>query len=179
VTEETEETGETEQTEETWSRSVAQVSRLVFEYSDRIDSGDLEGLADILAEAGFGTFEDPLLRGRDRILALYRSTVRIYEDGTPRTHHVVTNLVVELDETAGTATSRSYFTVLQAHPPGSITPIVAGRYHDRFARRDKSAERGGDWYFTERRISMDLVGDVTAHMLPAAQHLVSGGGAKP
>jgi SnoaL-like domain len=158
--------------EESWGRDVAQISALVYGYADLIDTGDLDGLADMLADAAFGTFDDPLLRGRDRILAVYRNTVRIYEDGTPRTKHVVTNLVVDIDESVGppaaTATARSYFTVLQAAAPGSLAPIVAGRYHDSFTKTD------GVWRFEERRISTDLVGDVSAHMLPAARHLVAG-----
>jgi SnoaL-like domain len=159
---------------ESWGRDVAQISALVYGYSDLIDTGDLEGLADMLAAAAFGTFDDPLLRGRDRILTLYRNTVRIYDDGSPRTKHVVSNLVVDIHESDGspatTATAKSYFTVLQAATPGSLAPIVAGRYHDTFTKTD------GVWHFSERRISMDLVGDVSAHMLPAAQHLVTGTG---
>jgi SnoaL-like domain len=144
------------------------ISGLLYEYSERIDTGDLEGLSDLFLDAGLGTFDSPLLHGRDRILALYKATVRIFEDGTPRTKHVVTNLVVEIDESGDSAMSRAYFTVLQVATPGSLAPIVAGRYHDKFA---KSA---GGWHFTERRIATDLVGDVSSHMLPAAQHLVTG-----
>jgi SnoaL-like domain len=155
------------------AQDVSRITALIYGYSELIDSGDIEGLADVLADAGFGTFEEPLLRGRDRILDLYRNTVMIYDDGTPRTRHVVSNLVVDLEEPdsgpATSATARSYFTVLQAATPGSLVPIVAGRYHDRFTKTD------GVWRFSERRISTDLVGDVSAHMLPAARHLVTGG----
>jgi SnoaL-like domain len=147
---------------------ITAISRLLYHYSERIDTGDLEGLSDLLVDAGLGTFDSPLLHGRDRILALYKATVRIFEDGTPRTKHVVTNLLVEIDGSGESATSRSYFTVLQAATPGSLGPIVAGRYHDKFAKS------GSDWHFTERRIATDLVGDVSSHMLPATQHLVTG-----
>jgi len=147
---------------------ITPISHLLYAYSDRIDAGDLEGLAELLANAGLGTFDSPLLHGSERILALYKATVRIFEDGTPRTKHVVTNIVVEIDDSGDSASSRSYFTVLQAATPGSLAPIVAGRYHDRFTRSDAG------WQFNERRISTDLVGDVSSHMLPAAQHLVTG-----
>jgi hypothetical protein len=145
-----------------------EITGLLYAYSERIDTGDLEGLAGLLVDAGLGTFESPLLHGSDRILALYKATVRIFEDGTPRTKHVVTNIVIDIDDSGETATARSYFTVLQAATPGSLAPIVAGRYHDKFARSAVG------WRFTERRISTDLVGDVSSHMLPAAQHLVTG-----
>jgi hypothetical protein len=65
---------------------------------------------------------------------------------------------IEVDDEAGTAVSRSYFTALQALPDMALQPIVSGRYHDRFARRD------GGWRFVERRVRTDLVGDVSRHL---------------
>jgi hypothetical protein len=41
---------------------------------------------------------------------------------------------VDADETAGTASARSYFTVLQSRPDLPLQPIVAGRYEGAFAR---------------------------------------------
>jgi hypothetical protein len=152
--------------EDPWPRDVAQISALVARYSECIDSGDLEGLADLLANAGFGAAVGPLASGRDNILKLYERTVRIYEDGTPRTKHLVTNLVVDVDPGAATASARSYWTVLQATPGLALGPILSGRYRDRFSLVDQS------WRFTERRIITDLVGDVSHHMLPGAQGLV-------
>jgi len=152
--------------EDAWTRSSAQISALVAAYSDCIDSGDLEGLADLLAGAGFGAAEGPLVQGRDNILKLYRKTVRIYEDGTPRTKHLVTNLVIDVVPGSASASARSYWTVLQATEALALTPILAGRYLDRFASVD------GTWRFTERRIITDLVGDVSHHMLPEAQRFV-------
>jgi hypothetical protein len=66
-----------------------------------------------------------------------------------------------VDEEAGTAVSRSYFTALQALPDLALQPIVSGRYHDRFERRD------GQWRFVERRVSTDLLGDVSHHLRQA------------
>jgi hypothetical protein len=65
---------------------------------------------------------------------------------------------IEADEEAGTAVSRAYFTVLQALPDLALQPIVSGRYRDRFERFD------GQWPFTERRVLVDLVGDVSHHL---------------
>ena len=41
----------------------------------------------------------------------FRDTLIVYDDGTPRTHHVTTNLSIEAD--ADAATARSYVTVHQ------------------------------------------------------------------
>jgi hypothetical protein len=143
----------------------SQIAQLIFEYAERIDAGDLAGVADLLAGAGFGAGTGPLVHGRDEVLALYRSTVRIYDDGTPRTKHLVTNLAVKVDPSSETATARSYFTVLQQVDKGPLGPIVSGRYRDQFANHE------GIWRFSERRIHTDLVGDVSAHMLPGGPRL--------
>jgi hypothetical protein len=72
--------------------------------------------------------------------------------------HVTTNIAIELDEEAGTAVSRAYFTVLQALPGLPLQPIVSGRYHDRFERS------AGQWRFAERQVRIDLTGDVSRHL---------------
>jgi hypothetical protein len=73
---------------------------------------------------------------------------------------VTTNLVIDSDESTGTATARSYFIVLQSRPELPLQPIVAGRYEDSFARGP-----GGEWYFTDRLIIIEHVGDVSHHLL--------------
>ena len=94
----------------------------------------------------------------DQVAAVNKSLVILYEDGTPRTKHVTTNLILEVDENAGTAASRSYFTVLQQVGDAPLQPIVAGRYHDRFECV------AGAWRFSERRIFIDLTGDLSRHL---------------
>jgi hypothetical protein len=137
---------------------------LIYGYAERIDGGDFEGLADLLAHAEL-SFEgyDEVRRGRDEVLALYRRSTRRYpDDGTPRSKHLVTNVVVEIDDTTSpaTATARSYYTVLQAVPGAlALQPIIAGRYRDRFEQVD------GVWRFSGRHIFVDLVGDLSHHML--------------
>ena len=137
-----------------------QIQNLVHRYAELIDLGDFEGLGVLLADAEVGSGEHPgALSGADVVRDMFTSTTRRFEDGTPRTKHVTTNLIVEVDAAAGTATCRSYFTVLQAVPGLPLQPIVAGRYHDRFVRGE------GTWRFTERRFFIDLVGDVSRHQL--------------
>ncbi|MGW7237774.1 nuclear transport factor 2 family protein [Streptomyces sp. NPDC054804] len=94
---------------------------------------------------------------------MLRETVIRYEDGTPRTHHATTNIVVAIDAETRTATARSYVTVFQALPGLlPMQPITAGRHSDRFEHRD------GVWRFVSRRVTIHLVGDVR---LPPARHL--------
>jgi len=137
-----------------------QITDLLYLYAERIDAGDFTAVADLFADAEISAEgSDEVRRGRDEVLAMYERTTRRYGDGTPRTKHVVTNPVVDVDEPSGEATARSYFTVLQAVPGQlALQPIVAGRYHDRFAKTD------GAWRFSRRHMTVDLVGDVSHHL---------------
>lgn len=146
-----------------------QIERLVYGYAERIDAGDFDGVADLLAHATLTSEgSDLLVEGRDEVLGLYTRTTRRYPDGTPRTRHVTTNLVIEVGidlAEADRALARSYFTVLQAVPGQlALQPIIAGGYRDRFARVD------GTWRFTERHITVDLIGELGHHLLFDLHH---------
>jgi ketosteroid isomerase-like protein len=133
------------------------IENLIAAYAERVDEGDFAGLGDLLADAVF-TGSGPSVSGREAIETMFQDTLIVYADGTPRTRHVTTNIAIEADEQAGTAVARSYFTVLQALPGFPLQPVAAGRYHDTFERRD------GQWRFTQRRVHVDLVCDVSRHL---------------
>ena len=137
------------------------IEHLIFGFAERIDAGDFEGVADLFAHAEItAEGSDHRVVGRDGVAAMYRSTTRRYPNGTPLTKHVTTNVMVDVDEAAGTATARSYFTVLQAVPGElALQPIIAGRYRDHFERVD------GVWRFTGRHMVVDLMGDLGHHLL--------------
>jgi len=132
----------------------AAITALVMGYAERIDGGDLAGVAALFADATYGGAQGGY-RGAEAVREVLESRVILY-DGIPRTKHVTTNLVIELDGYA--AAARSYFTVLQATPELPLQTIIAGRYDDRFART------AGAWRFTARVIHIDLVGDLRFHL---------------
>ena len=133
------------------------IERLIATYAELVDDGDFAAVGRLLSDATF-TGSAGSVTGRDAIETMLRDHAIVYDDGTPRTKHVTTNLAVEVDEDEGTAVSHSYFTVLQALPDLALEPIVSGRYFDRFERRD------GLWRFVERRVQTDLVGDLSRHL---------------
>ncbi|MER5781717.1 nuclear transport factor 2 family protein [Streptomyces mobaraensis] len=137
------------------------VENLIARYAELVDDGDFAGLGLLLAHATFQGGGEPV-SGREAVERMFRDTVIIHADGTPRTQHAVTNIAIEVDERAGTAVARSYVTVLQALSDVPLRPIAAGRYHDRFERHD------GRWRFAERRVRITLVGDVSRHLRQAA-----------
>ena len=136
------------------------IEHIVFGYAERVDAGDFTGVAELFAHARYrgGGYEDSGTEGSQPVLQTMEQMVIRYEDGTPRTKHVTTNLVIDADEDAGAATSRSYFTVFQQLEDFPLQPIIAGRYHDSFALVD------GEWRLTERVILCDLVGDLSHHL---------------
>jgi hypothetical protein len=145
-------------THETPSESI---TKLIYTYAERIDAGDFAGAAEVLAHATVTSEgSSDAISGVDAIRGLYEQSTRRYEDGTPRTKHVMTNVIVEVAEDELSATSRSYFTVLQAVPGAlALQPVIAGRYRHTYAQVD------GQWRFTGMHFIIDLVGDLSHHLL--------------
>jgi len=134
---------------------------LLYRYAELIDAGRFEEIADgIFAHAKFvvGPAETAVVDARG-MLEMFRATTIRYPDGSPHTKHVVTNPIVDVDESSGTATCRSYYTVFQQTDTLPFQAILSGRYHDRFERVD------GQWRFSQRDYTLvDLVGDVSQHV---------------
>ncbi len=140
--------------------SQTQITNLLGRYAELIDTGDLAGAAHLFDHArvkmlgvgGDGTVDSA------QLLETWHTFIVLYDDGTPRTKHVITNPIVEVDEEAGTATCRSYYTVFQQTDGFPLQPVIAGRYHDEFELVD------GTWRWSFRDYSLvDLVGDMSRH----------------
>ena len=134
------------------------IRALVHEYAFRLDRGDLDRLAQLFAHAELGSsIREERFVGAEQARHMYSGVV-LYDDGTPCTMHCITNVTITMADDATTASSRSYFTVIQSLPDFPLQPIIAGQYRDRFAVID------GAWCFTERIIHPDLIGDLSKHM---------------
>ena len=137
------------------------ITKLIYTYAERIDAGDFAGVGELFADATL-TFEGygDAVSGREAIEALYTRTTRRYEDGTPHTKHVMTNVMVDVADDGATASSRSYFTVFQA-VPGALTlqPVIAGRYRHSYERTEER------WRVRAMHITIDLMGELGHHML--------------
>lgn len=136
------------------------IEQIVYGYAELMDQGDFAGVAALFSRAhyrGAGP-SDSGVEGSVAVQEVLETMVQRYDDGTPRTQHVTTNLVIDVDELAISARARSCFTVFQQVDTGVINPIIAGRYHDSYARDDSG------WYLTERVFLTSLVGDLSAHL---------------
>ncbi len=134
------------------------IERLLYAYSDTIDRGDFESTAKLFGSDGlYGLVDAGAAKGADQVLATMRGTVRTY-DGVPRTRHVVTNVVIDVDAGLTSGRARSYVNVVHQAPGQPLASIVAGTYHDRVHLVD------GEWQFAERRMLIELVGDLSTHL---------------
>jgi hypothetical protein len=146
-----------------------QIRNLIHRYSEAVDQGRFEVLDELFADATVRTAmgsgpPGPGIEGRS-VGALFGAGIIVYADGTPRTRHLVTNTIIDVDEAAGRATARSYNTTLQQVPGQGIEIIATARYFDTFVRAE------GTWRFSERVIRhssldgvhRDFVGDMSRH----------------
>lgn len=133
------------------------IAALIHRYADLLDSGKLAEVAELFSHGAWRSGSAGRALTQEEVHAVYDRVI-LYDDGTPRTHHLITNLVIDVTEGADEASASCYFTVLQGVEPGKpIETIISGRYLDQF-------RRGADgWYFHERVFLADLVGDQSRH----------------
>ncbi|MAG30028.1 MAG: Ring hydroxylating enzyme beta subunit [Deltaproteobacteria bacterium] len=136
------------------------IENLMFTYAERIDGGDFAGVAALFAKARMLGPEGELQgEGAEQIEAIYDRSTKLYEDGTPMTQHVTTNLQFAFAENGRTASVRSRFTVMQGLADFPLQCIITGYYEDRFAYDEEDG-----WHFTERRMKPKLLGDLSRHL---------------
>ncbi|RIL07350.1 MAG: nuclear transport factor 2 family protein [Proteobacteria bacterium] len=136
------------------------IRNLLHRYAECVDAADFAGVGALFADGAIRApgLPEPV-RGAAAVQRLYEASNRVHPDGTLRTLHLVANPIVELDAGGAAASCRSRYVVLQATPSLPLQPIIAGRYFDRFACA------AGVWRFAERGIAIDLVGDLSHHLL--------------
>ncbi len=135
-----------------------QILNLLHRYMELVDAAEKEQVAELFRHAtvrGRAGGQEVVMRGYDEFLPS-KAGERVYEDGTLRTKHLLTNTILEID--GDLAHARSYYTVLQATDDLPLQPIICGRYHDTLEKVD------GAWRFKERIFYADLVGDMSAHL---------------
>jgi 3-phenylpropionate/cinnamic acid dioxygenase small subunit len=134
-----------------------EIEKLLYAYAERLDLGDLDGVAALFRQATWRTtMRTDVLRGEEQVRRAYDGVV-LY-DGVPRTKHVITNVVVTVGLGVDVGSSTCAFTVLQARPDLPLQPVLSGRYHDEFVRD------ADGWRFDDRLIITDFVGNLSRHM---------------
>ena len=139
----------------------AEITRLLMTYSELQDRADFVAVGALFQYGAYvidGVTE--IYRGAHDVATMKQTYDRTYADGTLRTKHVTTNVFIEEDTDADgdTARARSYYVVFQQLAGFPLQAIIVGRYHDQLVRVD------GSWWFRERYVFTDLVGDMSAHV---------------
>ena len=136
-----------------------EIENLIYRYGEYVDLARFDELTDLFRHGAIRSDRGSSdLRGAD-VGTFYRATNRVHADsGTLRTRHIASNVIVAVDDAAGTATARSYFVVCQQTSVLPLQPIVSGRYHDTFHKIE------GEWWFDIRMIYVDLIGNMTEHL---------------
>lgn len=157
-------------------------AELLARYAELMDAGDFAGVGELLSDGEVTDADGNVIAvGAAAVQALYEATTRRYEDGTPHSAHVITNVIVEAvrhddpvpdnpvpdnpvpdgadsDAAGHELEVRSRFTVLQGTERLGLQPVVVGRYVDRLRRID------GRWRFVRRRMVPERWGDVGDHL---------------
>ncbi|MGA0881637.1 MAG: nuclear transport factor 2 family protein [Burkholderiaceae bacterium] len=135
------------------------IPNLLYRYADYIDAGQFDDAASMF-RYGRLIVGKRVIDRQEEMVAFWRQVIRLYDDGTPRTRHLISNPQIHLSEEGEKATCRSQWTVLQAVPGFPLQVIATGRYEDRLHLRDST------WHFEERRyLPIDLEGDLSFHLM--------------
>jgi hypothetical protein len=135
-----------------------QIERLIHEYAHRFDAAQFDEFAALFTDGTLTlTGIAPPATGAEAVRATIEQLVILYE-GSPRTNHIMSNVMIDIDAGGQIARARTYVQILQAVRGLPLQIIATGIYSDRFAKR------GEEWTFAERTSVGSLVGDVSHHL---------------
>lgn len=137
------------------------IRNILYEYGYLIDAGDFAGIGRLFSDATLSADSTDLgVSGAAAIQKHYEASTRIYEDtGTPKTKHVFTSFMIEIDDSGENASSKANYFVLQQTEALPLQPIITGHYEHRYAKLD------GTWRMTHKKFFVDQVGDLSQHLL--------------
>jgi ketosteroid isomerase-like protein len=128
-----------------------EITALVFSYARLLDRGDVDAVAALFEHSTWRSLPSgSVRRGAAEVRPVYENLLD--QIGTEPTKHLITNLTIDVQPGADTATSHCYWTVLQNPTAGRIDITLSGQYTDSFEKVDDS------WRFTDRLITVDLTG---------------------
>jgi hypothetical protein len=133
-----------------------QILNLIGQYTHYLDQGNFEKVGELFAD---GKIIAPgnIMEGKESIAKQLAQNLQVYTDGTPRTAHVTTNTVMDIQKDEATAVS--YLTIFQqdAERDFPLQPILVGRYHDIFKKTNNN------WHFYVRELTITLAGNLSHH----------------
>lgn len=136
------------------------IRSLLATYCHLIDAGNFVGIGRLMAHAVLRTEDGAsIATGAAEAAALYAGIVKVHEDGTPMTQHVVVNNAFHEPAADGSVQVTSSYLVFQATPDLPLQPIITGTYVDTFDQ-----DESGRWRFIERRFGIGRSGVLEQHL---------------
>ncbi len=134
-----------------------EIQNLLFAYPYALDRGDFDAVGALFSRAKVISGGIVLADcNAAAISKAFRDWVVVYPDGTPRTRHLLSNVVIRRESDTRVRVS-SYVIVFQQAPERPLSAVIGGDYLDTMEKIS------GRWVFTERRMGNDLIGDLSAH----------------
>ena len=123
------------------------IQKLMADYNFAIDMGDAEAFAACFAEGGsLETIGMGVTSGTDDLIEFVGVTNQMVPGG----RHMVSNISIDGDSAAGTATTRAYLQMYTtAGGAGSTSLMISGTYADTLTKTD------GEWKFVTRVMTPD------------------------
>jgi hypothetical protein len=139
-----------------------QISKLMYRYAECMDQADFAGIGALFEKGIWHNNRDvgEHLSGDD-VTTWLRENVKVHGDALA-TRHCTTNVMIDVADDGLTAAAKSYIFLFQVTDGFPLQPIFLGRYRDTFHLVD------GRWYFKDRVIMSDGVGDLSEHVLAGA-----------
>lgn len=145
------------------SDDVIAITTLLYRYGALMDAGDFEGAAQLLGPARIWLGPAGEVAGFD-MARIWRDMIIVYDCGTPRTQHVISNPIVDIAPSRADARCHAVYTVYQQVDALPLQVIAAGRYVDSFTRD------GLGWRFASRDYShFNFKGNLRFHLRDIAQ----------
>ena len=110
--------------------SAREIENLLYTHAARVDAGDLDGVAALFEHGRIrGSKDGPpaVFTGSAGVRQMFSMAIHLYEDGTPKTMHFTTNVLIEVDDDGRTARSAANYLVTQATPTLPLQVLVTGR----------------------------------------------------
>jgi ketosteroid isomerase-like protein len=143
-----------------------EILNLIAQYTHYLDQGDFDAVGRLFTD-GKIISAGGSMEGKDGVAKQLAKNLQVYTDGTPRTAHVTTNTVLDIQERKGQASAVSCLTIYQQDRERNfpLQPIAVGRYYDTFKHKN------GQWHFSLRELVITLAGDLSHHANPEVINL--------
>ena len=129
-----------------------EITTLVHSYARLLDNGDADAVATLFEYSTWRSLPNgSMLRGVAEVRPVYENLLA--QDSSRHKKHLITNLSVEVEAGAATASSHCCWTVLYGAPGEPISITLSGQYTDTFEKVDDR------WRFSDRLITVDLSGE--------------------